>query len=275
VLAAGFLLWRYFAAQSERYWVGLLLAGGFVPGWFALIVGQINPWLLAGVVGFLWAQRKRSDLAAGAALALLTIKPHVTYLFFLAALYWIARKGRWRIPIGMLAALAGASGIVLLVNRDIFGSYLGAAANPPLFWATPTLGTWLRLLFGVERNWLQFLPSLVGALGLLAWLWRRRGPWHWEVLAGPLLLVSVATAAYGWSHDQVVLLPVVVAAASQLRGSARGLRAAGLGLLAASQLALLIQKLHHVAEVFSVWHAWALTALYAWVAARARGHGDR
>jgi hypothetical protein len=270
LLVSGFFLWRCVAPESSRYWVGLLLAAGFVPGWFALNMGQISPWLLAGAVGFLWAAREGRDLAAGATLALLTIKPHLTYLFFLAVLWWIWRNRRWRIPIGWLAALAGASGIVLLVDRDIFGRYLAAAANPPLHWATPTLGAWLRLLFGVEWHWLQFLPSLLGVVGLGVWLWRRRGPWRWEGLAGPLLLASVATAAYGWSYDQVVLLPAVAAMVSWVRQSSPGKRATVLGFLAAFQIALLVQNRSQVAEFFYVWHPWALGGLYRWAANRAR-----
>jgi hypothetical protein len=274
LLTSGFLLWRYVAPQDRRYWIGLLLAAGFVPAWFALHLGQISPWLLAGVVGFLWAERKGRDLVAGAALALLTIKPHVTFLFFLAAVWWISREGRWWILVGWLAALVGASGIVLLLDGNIFGEYLAAAASPPLYWVTPTLGAWLRRVFGAQRRWLQFLPSLLGILGLALWLWRRRGPWRWDMTAGPLLLASVATAAYGWSHDQLVLLPAVAAVVSRALKSSRRERTAVLGFLAAFQLALLVQNQCHVAEFFFVWHAWALVGLYSWVGARDRGDPD-
>jgi hypothetical protein len=274
LLVCGFFLWRYFAPESRRYSVGLLLAVAFVPGWFALSMGQISPWLLAGVVGYLWAERKGRDLVAGVALALITIKPHVTYLFFLAALWWIWRDGRWRIALGWLLALVGASGLVLLVNRDIFGSYLVAAANPPVDWAAPTLGTWLRLVFGAERRWLQYLPSLLGGLGLLAWLCLRQGPWRWAALAGPLLLASVTTAIYGWSFDQVVLMPAMVATVSHIRQSCRGKRTAIPALLAVSQLALLVQKSHRAGDEFSVWHSWALAGIYWWAMSGVRSRGE-
>jgi hypothetical protein len=274
LLVSGFLLWRRFSAGSRRHWIGLLLAAVFVPGWFALHMGKIVTWVLAGVVGFLWAERRGRDLAAGAALALLTIKPHLTYLFFLAALWWIWRSRRWSVLIGWLVALAGASGLVLLVNRDIFGRYLAAAANPPLHWATPTPGAWLRLLFGAEQHWLQFLPSVLAALCLAVWLWRRRGPWRWEALAGPLLLASGATAAYSWSYDQVVLLPPVIGIVNQVRQSSRSKGAAVLALLATSQVALFVQNRSQVPEFFYVWHPWGLAGLYLWAAARPRGSLD-
>jgi hypothetical protein len=120
----------------------------------------------------------------------------------------------------------------------------------------------------VERHWLQFVPSLLGVAGLVVWLWRRRGPWRWEVLAGPLLLASVATAAYTWSYDQVVLLPAVAAIVSWVRRSSRRERATVLGFLAAFQLALFVQNRGHVAEFFFVWHPWALGGLWWWAASR-------
>jgi hypothetical protein len=270
LLTSGFFLWRYFAPQSKRYWVGLLVAACFIPAWIALSLGQISPWLLAGVVGFLWAGRRGWDLAAGAALALLTIKLHVTYLFFLAALWWAWRERRWRVFIGWGSALAAASVLVMIVNSGIFADYSAAAADPPLGWQTPTLGTWLRFLLGWELTWLQFVPSLVGGLGLLAWLWRRQGPWRWDVLAGPLLLASVVTAAFGWSFDQVVLLPAVVALIAALSVKPPGQRGVVFGALSASQVGLWALKHWNINDVYSVWHPWALAGLYWWVTAGTR-----
>ena len=264
VLGSGLLLWRVLAPGDGRYWIGLVLAAGFVPGLFALRIGQISPWLLAGIVGFLCAERRRRDVLAGAALALLMIKPQVTYLFWLAALWWAWRYRRRRVLIGWLVALMGASGLVLLFAPDVFVNYLTVAGQAPLYWATPTLGGWLRLIFGPEGGWLQFLPSLLGGLALLGWLWRRRGPWRWQGMAAPLLLASVPTAAFAWSFDQVVLLPLVVAMVGRLRAASPARRAVVLGILGMFQLALLIQNRCQANEVFYIWHPVALAGLYWW-----------
>ena len=276
VLGSGVLLWRYFAPGDGRYWIGLALAAGFVPGLFALQMGQISPWLLAGVVGFLWAERSQRDVLAGGALALLMIKPHIAYLFWLAALGWAWWSRRRGVLMGWLAALIAASGLVLLFAPDIFTNYLAAAARPPLYWATPTLGTWLRLFFGLERRWLQFLPSLVGGLALLVWwFWRRRRLWRWEAVAAPLLLASASTAAFGWSLDQVVLLPAVVDLVGRLRTAPTARKATVLGVLAAFQCALLVQNLHEVNDVFYIWHPLALAGLFLWGGTRHRARGAK
>ena len=280
ILGCGIVLWRYFAPDDDRYWIGLVLAATFVPGLIALRMGQISPWLLLGITGFLraeraqGAQRARRDLLAGAALALLMIKPHVTYLFLLAALWWAWRNRRrhWRVLIGWLAALIGASVLVSLVSTDVFFCYLGAAAGPPLYWAPPTIGTWLRLLFGPEHGWLQFLPPLVGGLALVIWLWRRRGPWCWMDVTGPLLLASSVTAAYGWSYDQLVLLPVVVALFSRLRFASQSRRVTVLAILVITQLLLVVMNRFRMGDEFFIWYPLVLAGLYWWVAIQDQKH---
>jgi hypothetical protein len=167
---------------------------------------------------------------------------------------------------GWIGGLIGASGFVLLLAPNVFHNYAGAVALPP--WATPTIGAWLRMNLGVERKWLQFLPSLLGGLALLAWLLRRRGPWRWEVLVGPLLVTSVVTAPYGWSYDQVVLLPVVVALVAGLWAKHPLHRIAILLPLVGAQLGLAAMRFGAILDVFAVWHAPLLGGVYWWGATR-------
>jgi hypothetical protein len=264
LLGSGMLLWAFYAPGDGRHWIGALLATAFVPGWYALYAGQISPWLLAGAVLFLWSQRRGLDLLAGAGLALLMIKPHVTYLFWFSALWWIWQTRRWRVLTGWLAALAGATAVGMLFAPGILADYLVAASKPPLDWATPTLGGWLRLLLGIERRWLQFLPSVLGGVAWLAWLWRRQGPWHWESLAGPLLLVSVPTAVYGWSYDTLVLLVPVIDLVSWARQAPGQRGVAVLVALGILQILLVVQNLNQPDNLFKVWQPLALAGLYWW-----------
>jgi hypothetical protein len=248
-----------------------VLAIVFTPGLNALRIGQISPWLLAGVVGFLIAERGRRDLLAGASLSVLMIKPHVAYLFWLAALWWAWQSRRRGVLVGWLAALVVASAITLVLVPDLFANYLSAAGDPPLGWATAAVGFWLRALVGPERAWLQFLPFIVGLAGLAIWFWRRHGPWVWANLASPLLLCSVLTTPFGWSFDQIVLLPVVLDLVARLRRAKPVQQATALGLLGLFQLALLTQNYYQFGDHFSVWYAMALAVLYCWFRNRVRG----
>jgi hypothetical protein len=92
-----------------------------------------------------------------------------------------------------------------------------------------------------------------------------RPKWDWKVLLGPLLLLSVPTAAYGWSFDQVVLLvPYLQVVAWLMEGRAgspawRGLLWAALLGIAAASLAQ--DWLRHSDEYY-VWVPWALGVVY-------------
>jgi hypothetical protein len=60
----------------------------------------------------------------------------------------------------------------------------------------------------------------------IAWLivcWRSsRHDWRWPEQIPLLVTVSVVTAAYGWTFDQVVLLVMLLSAATVLSGARQG-----------------------------------------------------
>ncbi len=262
-MASGLMLWRALLPTDGRILLGALLACLFEPSLSALNRGQASPWLLFGVALFLWGQGGRRDVLAGLGLALLMIKPHVTYLFWLAALWWIWRERRWAVLAGWVGAVLAATGVVSLLAPDVLLNYVRLMSAPPLFFRAPVLGTWLRAMFGVHLSGLQYVPSLVGACGLLIWLRRRKGPWDWRVVAPWLLLASVPTAAYGWGFDNVVLVPVGVVLCGQLRHAAPRTKTLVWGGWAAIQALMLATLQARVEDFYSLWQPLALLGLYA------------
>jgi hypothetical protein len=91
--------WRCHAGPNNLRPLAWLLALLFLPTSFALLAGQISPLLLLGATGFLCAERRRHDFLAGASAALLAIKPHLAYLFWIAILVWCVRR-RWKVLLG-------------------------------------------------------------------------------------------------------------------------------------------------------------------------------
>ncbi len=211
LLLSGGLLWRIYQPHDRRVWPGLVLSMIFVPSLFAIRMGQIAPFLLAGWVGFLWFQRQRRDVLAGACLALPAAKPHLLYLFWILLLLWVWQNRRWKILAGLAATLMLTTGLLMARSPALPAQYLATfTQEPPLYWATPTIGAILRLIFGIDRSWLQFLPPALGAL-LGLFLMRRWGSgWTWEDRGPLILLLSVSTAAFGWSLDQPILLPAII-----------------------------------------------------------------
>src|SRR5437763_628311 len=82
---------------TSRRLLALALACTFVPVYVAIIAGRISPLLLLGAVLFLTFVRRGNDLCAGAACALLAVKPHLAYLFWIAVLLWSIRERRWHV----------------------------------------------------------------------------------------------------------------------------------------------------------------------------------
>lgn len=186
--------------------MGWLMGMVFVPALVTLRMGQISLWLLASVTGFLWLARKQRYGLAGALLALATIKLHVLYLFILAVGFWGLRYRRWGVFLGSGVTLLIAWLGLGIIWPNWLGTYLAVAQTPPTHWATPTPGAILRIILGVDKVWLQYVPSVVGSVVFVA-MTRRQGldaaPGNW---AGPILLGSVISASFGWSWDQAVLL---------------------------------------------------------------------
>jgi hypothetical protein len=210
-------LWRLYDGSPGRRWLAVLLAAGFLPSWFALIAGQISPLLLLGAAAFLMLLKQNRPYAAGAATVLLAIKPHLTWLFWLALLAWAMRERRWRLLVGGATAGLILTGAALALDPGVVGQYWHTFTHrPPEQYRSPTLGALIRLALGEGGFRWQFLPMLPG-LAWLLWYGSRRREWDWSKEMPLLLLAGVLTTAYGgWPFDLVLLLLPVVAVAAEL-----------------------------------------------------------
>ncbi len=203
--------WKTAGGPSPPWpaWAAVFL---FVPSALALNIGQTSPLVLFGLIGFIRAVEKRRDLLAGFFACLLTVKPHVVYLFWVFLIIWTVRYQRWRVPAGLAGTLAACAGLAWLYNRGIYVAYLqglfsdtGAKA-----WETPTLATVLRVLLPQHEGWVLYVPAAAGLI-VAVWLWFRwRGEYQWRPALIPITLLSTITAPYGWTMDLVVLLPVAL-----------------------------------------------------------------
>jgi hypothetical protein len=270
ILASAGVVWRTFAGPSPpnralpAAWVA---AFAFFPTLSTLGMGQVSSLLLLGVAGFLCSASRRRDYLAGAFLALTTIKPHVLYLFWVGAAWWVIAERRWKVAAGFCALLLPTLAILTLLWPEWLTGYRTAMAEPPLYWITPTVGGMLRFWVFPTAPQVQFLPPLVFGLALLGCLLVKRPSLDWRAAAGPLLLASVPTAAYGWSFDQIVLLVPYLelirwVADGRIKGTRK--RALVIAALVALIVATLGQGLLVQSEHFFFWPPLALAAVYAY-----------
>jgi hypothetical protein len=258
------LLWRHYGGPSEGRVAAWVLALVFLPCPLALLAGQISPLLLAGAAGFLVALRGRRDFLAGAATALLAIKPHLASLFWLALLVWVVRERRWKVALGGLTAGLGLTALALVFDPQVLGQYWHTlTTTPPAQYRSPTLGTLLRLAAGDGPFRLQFVALVPGLAWLVLHLVRSRR-WDWDAELPLLLLVSFLTAPYGaWPFDLVVLLvPVLRLAALLARSGDRARIILALGVYLALGTLGWLMLFCEVEYLYFIWMTPALLLAY-------------
>ncbi len=216
ILVSSLLLWRKYSEHPQKRWVAILLAFTFGPAISVLEVGQITPFVLLGLCGFLYfSSDHKMDWLAGACLALASIKPQLALLFWVALLFWIIHQRRW--PILFSAALSVCSLLLItwIFNPHILQQYIGMLQSYRVSeWANPTIGAYLRFfIFGVDHFWLQFLPVGIALIGFLFYWRTNKSSWDWTRHFPLLLLVSIVTSPYMWTYDQIILLPAIIQAA--------------------------------------------------------------
>jgi hypothetical protein len=270
--------WRLAGGPAEKRWLAWLVAFTFVPSYFVLATGQLGPLLLLGFAGFLHFIRRGRPAVAGAFLVLAAIKPQLSYLFWVALLFWALEHRCWRLLLGGALAGLAALALPLLENPHLLSHYWDALTRRTQTHShlSPLPGAALRLLLGREAFWPQFAPAVPGLLWL-AWYWRRhRHDWDWQRQTPALLFASLLTAPYGaWPFDLVVLLPALLQVAVLLLDAPRRLALLALALHLAVGALALAQVLREVEYFWFLWLVPALLlacALVRWrVRAAARG----
>lgn len=214
VLFAVDLLSSLYCRSTQRLRVSCVLAFTFIPCVYALVLGQITPLILFALALFVVSVQKQRWVAAGAAVALLAIKPHFIFLFWLVLGLWTWREGKWRLAAWVVAILIIASVIPLFFDEAIYGHFLDVHRSgnylKPLELPVPTLRNVFKEFFGLKGWFFDYLPSALGAVWLL-WHWRNhRDHWQWSEQLPLVLLVSVGTSVYGWTFDQTILIPAII-----------------------------------------------------------------
>jgi hypothetical protein len=201
-------LWSLYHAPNEWRWIAWISVLFFVPTIMVLFIGQVGPLLLAALAGFVLAQNSGRERMAGVAASVLSVKPHLLYLFWFFLLVWSFRTRRWTTAVFSALSAGVCSLIVALTNRGAVSGYLHSLFSDegPLRWQTPSLGTAVRIAFSVESRFLQVVPSVLG-LAAAVWLWRRwRDSFSWPEHLPDVVVLSVVTASFSWTFDWVVLL---------------------------------------------------------------------
>jgi hypothetical protein len=209
-------LWRFYGGGVRDFLCSLLLLYSFFPIFLALFRAQIVPFVLVGLAGFLYFERRHQYFLAGICISLMALKPHTLYLFWVALLFWVIDNRQWAVLAGALLAGLGLCAIPFFYNPEIFRLYLETIVmgqSPYLSWHPPTLGTFLRLLFGERIYWLQFIPPLTATVFFVFYWSQKRTSWSWEREMPRIIFMSLLTTFYVWGSDYALLIVGILQAA--------------------------------------------------------------
>jgi hypothetical protein len=117
------LLWKIYGGDVEKSRYAALSILSFAPTYFALLLGQIGPLILLGLIAFLASVKKKAWGLAGAALTIAAIKPHLLYLLWLALLMWTLKKLQWQLVTGFMVTGIAVALLPVLLDRDVYLQY--------------------------------------------------------------------------------------------------------------------------------------------------------
>ena len=260
-------LWVIYGQPEGKTYLPWLAALTFIPTWFVLILGQISPLILLGIVGFLHFEKKNNWLLAGIATTLISVKPHLAYLFWLGILLWIVHQSRWMVALGALVAGLIIAAIPAMIDPAVYSQFLEMYRNPgrttPFELPAPSLGSLLTASIPHTSLPIQFLPPLLGVLWFV-WHWTRyKDHWEWHEQMPIILLVSLTMSAYAWTYDYVILLPAVIHGLVLLtRGNAVWYKNGTLLSYGLINLLYLLLKFVLVSDYYYFWLAPAYLLIY-------------
>lgn len=211
---SGWLIWIMHGRPPNRIY---LLPLSFAPSLTCLFMGQTALFALLGLTLFYWLH-KSQPFAAGLALWLCSLKPHLFLPFGIVLLVWLIVSRNFRIVAGATLALGASCLAVHLIDPAAWAGYSKIMHAPTITMEPiPCLSVAMRLWISPPAIWLQYLPTALASCWAVIYYWRNRGTWNWVKNGSLLILVSIVTAPYCWIYDQGLALPALLDRADAIR----------------------------------------------------------
>lgn len=192
----------------------------FYPVLLCLKFAQLSPILLLGLAGFLHFDRKRRPVLAGLFLSLTLLKPHLLCLVWIAFLLKSYQERQWRTLASSATVLTVFTALGLSLDHHAFQEYWALASGPyPRIILSGVLGVVRRIFETRETYWLQTLPPLLGLIWFVFYWRKHRHNWLWAERMPVVITASLLATAYGWVHDQTLLMVPIIALAAKYSNS--------------------------------------------------------
>lgn len=265
---SGIWLWKLYGGSEQKLWLALLLSVSFSPAIFAVVEGAMAPFLLLGLAGFLCFVERNRPWSIGGFVLLLTVKPHLFYLFWLALALYVFQRKCWDIFWAIVATFLVGNLLVFFQSPDIFREFIeGLSLTPPHACSSATLSSVACLITGTSSNALQWLLPVAGIIWLLLFFWIKRISWNWKQDISIVLFISLITVPYAWMHDSALLiLPVLIQTIQLLNhGRTKLIVHIGVAFQIINLSSLVLVLLFRYMQPLLFWVPWALLLLYSLV----------
>jgi len=194
----------------------LLILASYIPFVEVIAFGQIGTLFSLALSLFLLCNSKGWYLISGVALSLLSVKPHLFFLVFIALALWSIRTKIYTpwvgLAIGCLALVIptlaiSPSSIHYWIDSMTSDKQLSGATDVN-FWVGTNLVGLLRTVSapiigdGMAYQFKWIIPG-IAAISLYLYLIRQKAPTDLKEIFHWLLPYSLFMAPFGWSFDQV------------------------------------------------------------------------
>jgi hypothetical protein len=203
--------WLRGCIPGLRPWLPMVLVPFFFFSVACVLLGQSSVLILFLIVASWKLQRDGRDLAAGAMLALLTIKPQLSIVLLAGVGIWALRWRRWRLVGGFLGTLA----LLVLVSTVLVPNWIPQMLQATSETAPPTehypwIGnSWFLVVralgFAGGLHWLLYLAGAIPFVALVLHAALRNRDSLGELL-GTGTMAAFFVAPYARHYDFVTLL---------------------------------------------------------------------
>ena len=164
VLFSAQRLWAIYSPTTRQPYLPWIAAFTLAPALMVLIIGQITPLVLLGIVGFLYFERKNQLIWAGVSTTVISIKPHLVFLFWIGLFLWTWKQRQWRVACGALMAGTIIATIPAIFDPAVYFQFLEMYRFPgrstPFELPAPSIGSFLTR-YVAPGNVAESIPAAV------------------------------------------------------------------------------------------------------------------
>lgn len=186
----------------------------FFPFYTSFYFGQLSPLLLFGLVlslvCFEHGNREIvNNFLGGLCLSVTFLKPHLLYLFYFYIFILSIRGKKWKTLMGMMFGIIILLVFPVLYNPKIITYFFHSTQSPPVYWKSPTLGSFFQGMFQKHSVILRFIPTIIAGSLLTLFMFLSKRNFSKITVIYYLIPLSLLTTPYCWVYDQMLIAPAI------------------------------------------------------------------